>query len=117
METISKYGIRYRFANTLGNLTIHGFKQFQDEFSTPSDHFNVLIDPVYLQMNVLDPRSRDEILATDYKYHKDEIHQAVVAEYCDKQLQDFKRFTVEFARRRNLTLDAFPEHFKQWILE
>lgn len=117
IETINRYHIRYRFANTLGNLTIHGFKQFQDEFGTPDDHFNVLIDPVYLQMNVLDERSRDQVLATDYKYHKDEIHQAVVAEYSPKQLHDFKRFAVEFARRRNLTLDVFPEHFKQWILE
>lgn len=117
METINKYKIKYRFATTLGNLTIHGFKKFQDEFGTPNDHFNVLIDPLYLQMNVLDPQSKDDVLATTYKYHSDEIHQAVSAETDPAHVHQFKQFVTEFAKRRNLSFNAFPEHFTKWILE
>jgi hypothetical protein len=117
LEIVKQHRIKYRFAVAISNLNIHGFKQFQDEFATENDYFNVLVDPVFLAPSVIDPASRDAILATRYKYYEQEIHQSVMATYTDEQLTHAKQFVPEFARRRNLSLDVFPNTFKQWILE
>jgi MoaA/NifB/PqqE/SkfB family radical SAM enzyme len=117
LEIVKQHRIKYRFAVAISNLNIHGFKQFQDEFATPDDYFNVLVDPVFLAPSVIDPASRDAILATKYKYYEQQIHQSVMATYTDQQLSHARQFVPEFARRRNLSLDVFPETFKKWILE
>jgi wyosine [tRNA(Phe)-imidazoG37] synthetase (radical SAM superfamily) len=117
LEIVKKHKIKYKFAVAISNLNIHGFKQFQDEFATEDDYFNVLVDPVFLAPSVIDPAARDAVLATSYKYYEQEIHQSVMAEYTNEQLTHFKQFVPEFARRRDLSLDVFPETFKKWILE
>lgn len=117
LDTIRKYGIKYKFANTICNLTVHGFKEFQDEFGTEDDYFNILIDPLYLAPSLLDPASRDKILGTTFKYHTEKIHQAVNATHTAKHIAQCKAFIVEFAKRRNLSLDIYPESFKLWIQE
>jgi sulfatase maturation enzyme AslB (radical SAM superfamily) len=117
LEIIAKYGIKYRFAITVSNLNIHGLKQFQDELATTDDYLNILVDPVFLSPHVLDPKSRDDILATNFKYNKKEIHQALLVESTDEQVQHLKTFLPEFVKRRNLSFDVFPESFTKWILE
>lgn len=116
LKTVQRYGLQYRFGIALSNLNIHDFKRFQDELGTNDDYFNILVDPVYLSPCVLDPESKDRILSTSFTHYEREIHQAVSAEYTDEQLTHFRQFVVEFARRKNLTLDIFPESFKKWIL-
>jgi len=115
LDTIRKYGIKYKFANTICNLTVHGFKEFQDEFGTEEDYFNILIDPLYLAPSLLDPASRVKILETTFKYHTDKIHQAVSATHTEEHIAQCKSFILEFAKRRNLSLDIYPESFKLWI--
>lgn len=115
LEIIKKYNINYKFAYALSNVNIHGFKQFQDEFATDSDYFNILVDPAFLSPVILDTESKQRILDTNYKWHEKEIHQAVSANYTDEQYNHFREFIIEFSKRRNLTLDVFPESFVKWI--
>jgi MoaA/NifB/PqqE/SkfB family radical SAM enzyme len=117
LKIIQQHGVKYRYGITLSNLNIHDFKRFQDELATDDDYFNVLVDPVFLSPGLVDPETKERILATSFKYNEKEIHQAVSAGYTDEQYKHFKQYVVEFAKRRNLTLDIFPESFKKWILE
>lgn len=117
LKTIQRHGLKYRYSITLSNLNVHDFKHFQDELGTDDDYFNILVDPVYLSPCVLDLESKDRILSTSFKYNENEIHRAVSAEYTDEQVAHFKQFVTEFVRRKNLTLDTFPESFKKWIIE
>lgn len=117
IEVIKAHGINYKFAYTISNLNIHGFKEFQDTFATPNDYFNVLVDPVYLSPGLIDPESKERILNTKFIKHENEIHQAVSASYTNEQFQHFKQFLPEFARRRDLSLDIFPKSFLKWIRE
>ena len=115
LETIQSHNIKYKFGITISNLNVHGFKEFQDEYGTPNDYFNVLVDPAYLSPSLLDDASRDAILSTSYKYNQEEIHKSVSAGYTEEQLANFRQFVLEFAKRRNLSFDIFPESFSAWI--
>lgn len=115
LDIIKKYNINYKFAYALSNVNIHGFKEFQDMFATESDYFNVLVDPVFLSPGLLDPESKQRILNTSYKRYEKEIHRAVSANYTEQQYTHFQEFLFEFVKRRNLSLNIFPESFIKWI--
>jgi len=115
LRTIERYKIKYRFSLTISNLTVLGYKEFQDTYGTDNDFFNVLVDPTYLCTNVIDERSRDIVNSTDYKYHGNEIKQAINVDYSDEQKSRLQEYLPEYARRRNLSLDVFPDHFRNWV--
>jgi hypothetical protein len=73
--------------------------------------------PLYLRTNILDQESKDRINAIEFKYRNDEIKAALNAPVDDEHYKMLKQFLPEFARRRNLTLDIFPESFIKWVLE
>jgi len=117
LNAISKRGLKYKFASVVSNVTVHGFKEFQDNFSTSDDYLNVCVYPLYLRTNILDQESKDRINAIEFKYRNDEIKAALNAPVDDEHYKMLKQFLPEFARRRNLTLDIFPESFIKWVLE
>lgn len=105
----------YRFCSVLSNLTVHGFDQFQQEYSTSRDLINLCNDPEYLSASVLDAESKTALSQIQYKYHDQIIKQALAVDSTPKQQQILKKYLLEFARRRNLSLAVFPDSFITWI--
>ena len=105
----------YRFCNVLSNLTVHGFEQFQTEFGTGHDVIQVCNDPDYLNANVIDANSKSAFLAHTYKYHDREIKQTVGIPHTAEQEQNFKKYVTEFAKRRGLSMEIFPDNFVTWF--
>lgn len=105
----------YRFCSVLSNLTVHGFDKFQQEYSTDRDLLNPCNDPEYLSASVLDTETKTQLMQTQYKYHDQIIKQTLNIASTDTQQAQLKKYLLEFAQRRNLSLSIFPENFISWI--
>lgn len=115
LNTVIKYKFKYRFSSTLSNTTIHGFKEFQNEFATPDDFINIVIDPTYQATHIIDEASKNSLLQLDYKYHDSEIKQSLGSISSQADIDNFKEYIVKFSTYRNLSLDIFPVSFTKWI--
>ena len=107
----------YRFCSVLSNLTVHGFDKFQQEYSTDNDLLNPCNDPEYLSASVVDPESKMLLNQIEYKYHDREIKETLAVESTAEQKTKLKHYLTEFARRRSISLEVFPENFISWINE
>lgn len=105
----------YRFCSVLSNLTVHGFDQFQQEYSTDRDLLNPCNDPEYLSASVLDDASKTQLSQIQYKYHDQTIKQTLAIASTHQQQVILKKYLLEFAQRRNLSLTVFPDSFINWI--
>ena len=105
----------YRFCSVLSNLTVHGFDQFQKEYSTDKDLLNPCNDPGYLSASVLDEESKASLNQIQYKYHDQIIKETLAITGTTEQQTNLKKYLMEFARRRNLSLAIFPDSFINWI--
>lgn len=105
----------YRFCSVLSNLTVHGFDKFQQEYSTNRDLLNPCNDPEYLSASVLDAASKAALSQIQYKYHDQIIKQTLNIASTQEQKIVLKKYLLEFAQRRNLSLAVFPDSFIHWI--
>ena len=117
---LKEAGFNIQYISTITNITSFGLLKFYDMYS---DEHNISYNPVtdrnFLQPNVLDDQSKQKLIESikdrlDIPFFK-QLHQSVIQPYTDSQKQDLKKFLVEFARRRTLSLDIFPKHFLDWL--
>jgi hypothetical protein len=97
---------KYNFRSVISNLTIHGYQQFIQEFGTGNDAVNLCTDPDYLSAHVMDDASK-ELLTT--------FTDTVSVKYTNQQKENLKMYLIEFAKRRNLSLDVLPPTFVTWL--
>lgn len=105
----------YRFCSVLSNLTIHGLDAFQQDYATDKDLLNPCNDPEYLSASVLDSASKIDLNQIQYKYHDQIIKQTLAIAGTSQQQTQLKKYLLEFAQRRNLSLAVFPDSFINWI--
>lgn len=115
VDTIHNSNRSYRFSSTLNNLTIHGFDKFQKEFDIEDNRLQLLTSPEYLSMNVIDKISQSAILKHNYIKFDTEIKKIASQPYNLEQKVKLKIYLIEFARRRSLSLNVFPESFLHWL--
>jgi organic radical activating enzyme len=117
-ELVKKKKINYKFSCTLSNLTIHGFKEFQDKFWTENSNIQFVTDPSYLSMNVLDEKSKELINQITYQDNEIDlsIKQSLEINSTSEQKDKLKIFLSEFAKRRQLDLSVFPQNFINWSM-
>jgi len=117
LNLLIEQGFKIIFGVVLSNLTIHGLVDFVNAHGDSID-YTFCNDPTYLQINVLDSDTVDQlakqISASDIAI-KDEIIKALYVPNTRKQQENCATFLKEFARRRNLNLDIFPESMLQWL--
>ena len=107
------------FNAVITNLNSFGIAEFYDSFSDDRIVYGPVTDRPFLQPNVLDDTSKKKLLdsikhRTNNPFFK-QLHDSAIQPHTDQQRQDLKRFLVEFARRRNLSLAIFPKHFLDWL--
>lgn len=115
IDSIKQRGIPYRFSITMSNLTIFGYKEFEDRFGNESNTMQFCNDPDYLSVAVLDPKSVEILASENYKYNNTLINSALRIGHSLEQKSKFVIFLKEYARRRNLSMDIFPRSFIDWI--
>lgn len=117
LETIKQMGIPYKFNAVVSNTTVFGLMDFINEFNESDIEFNACTDPDFLSVNVLDDASKQVLLESlPTTNTKLTTILTTLKEPCTlKQQQEAGIFITEFARRRNLSVNIFPESFIKWI--
>jgi sulfatase maturation enzyme AslB (radical SAM superfamily) len=119
LEVIKQSGIPFKFAATVSNITLFGLSDFINVFGDYEIMFNTCNDPEFLSINVLDNDSKHNLieLLTNSKVKIPDIIKGMNVPCSHQQKQEAAIFIKEFASRRNLSLDIFPESFIEWINE
>ena len=104
-----------KFSSVISNLTIFDFKRFE-EFYLHNDIIpSFCTDPDYLGINVLDNASKDKLQSMNFRTADAEIKRNLAIECTELQRRQACTYIIEYARRRNLSLDIFPKSFTTWL--
>jgi organic radical activating enzyme len=120
LDIIKQSGISYTFNTTVGNLTIFGLPAFFDYIDNCKITYSPCTDPDFLAINVLDPTSKKIILETLNRIPaklQTLISSSIEPDATQIQKLNLKNYLTTFAGRRGLSLDIFPNSFKQWIYD
>lgn len=119
LEVIKQSGIPFKFAATISNITLFGLSDFINAFGDYKIMFNICNDPEFLSINVLDDTSKHKLTKSlaNTKVKIPDIIKGMNVPCSQHQQQETAIFIKEFASRRNLSLDIFPESFIEWINE
>lgn len=115
LDTIKNYEIKFNFNSVLSNLTIFGFKDFINYFNNEEIFIDVCNEPSYLNPTLIDDKSKQIILNTDYGIYTKKVHDLVSPLYDKTQKQFANIFLSKFSERRKLNLEIFPTHFLEWL--
>lgn len=109
------FAVEYR--STVSNLTLFGLADFLRYFEGKKITLVPLVDPIYLRPGVMDAASKQHLTAG--LEHKHETMPHIIDHIMDDndldQKHDLKIYLHEFARRRMLSMDIFPDSFTKWI--
>jgi molybdenum cofactor biosynthesis enzyme MoaA len=118
LHELEQQGFNFYFSMVLSNLTIFGLLDFVRKFSNKKFEYQFCTVPDFLNVNVLDDISKENLILqiqnSDLNY-KDSLIRTLSQSCSYQQKQNFAVYIKEFARRRNLSLDIYPEHFCSWI--
>lgn len=118
LNELETQGFNYHFSSVLSNLTIFGFVEFATKFFDKKIKYQFCGVPDFLNVNVLDDTSKNILnnaLQDSNISFKDDICASMSQPCTEQQRKDLSVYVQEFARRRNLSLDIYPEHFRSWI--
>jgi len=115
---IQKHKIKYSFNSTLTNLTLFGLVDFVKYVGNADMRFGLCNDPKFLSIHIMDDNSKDIIYNSINQLPL--AAQNIIKNSLDiipdtYERADLKNYLIEFAKRRELTLDIFPKTFIEWL--
>lgn len=116
LKLIDKLGFDYQFCSVISNTTVQGFRQFLDWCGDRRVIINPCSDPDYQSASVLDDETKKIVNSCKYDRYDDIVKQCINAESNDRQVIQFQQYIKEFAKRRALSFDAFPQSFQKWLI-
>lgn len=109
-------GLEIEFHMVITNFTVHDLGNFLEWGKAHPMHWSSCTDPVYLSPYVLDTDTRYRVLQQNLPPDLKDYLESVFAVPCtEKHRTQSRDYTTEFARRRNLDLDIFPNSFINWL--
>lgn len=114
LNTLKQSNLHIEFSSTISNLTVFGlvdFAEFLGDIPATYLHCN---DPDFLSVHVLDPESKQHVLKQADLLPKSVVD-AIAETPTQMQVDNFKKYINEFAARRNLKFDMFPNSLVSWI--
>lgn len=115
LKIVEELGFDYQFCSVISNTTVQGFRQFLDWCGDRKIIINPCSDPEYQSASVLDDETKELVNSCKYDRYDDIVKQCINADTNDYQVSQFKQYIREFAKRRALSFDAFPQSFQKWI--
>lgn len=119
LEILQKNNISVLLHSTLSNLTIHGFADFYSMFKNYIIEFDIVHQPTFMPLYVIDNESRKRIIAQfeSIKLPKKElIMKSLDVIPSEQQRQQTSNFLTQFVQRRpTLNLNIFPNSFLKWL--
>ena len=118
LEILKTHGCRVVFRSVVSNTTIFDIVAFKKYLKDYEITYQFCAEPDFLAVNVLDQQIKNELIknlnASDISI-KDQIIQALEQPYTDQQKSQFRQYLQEFAARRKLSLNIFPDSMIQWL--
>lgn len=116
LKTVQEMKFNYYFSCAIGNLTIHGFNEFQKTHGTGQDHLLFISSPDYLTIDLLDDYSRKQLLDQNFGVFDIEIKTALNNKRkLDDRLEICSSFLSQISKKRNLDLSVFPKSFIEFL--
>ena len=119
LELLKQSKISVMFNSTLSNLTIFGFSEFYNQFKNDHIRTPVVQVPTFMPLYVIDDVSKQRIaddLANTVCDTRDEIIKSLETVPSPEQHAHLQSFLQQFiARRSDLSMDIFPQSFKDWV--
>jgi organic radical activating enzyme len=119
IDLLEQKNIKYVFHSTLSNLTLFGFVDFYNKFSSKIEEYDFVHQPTFMPVYVMDDDSknviREQLSSCDY-INKDKIIQSLNTQPTDIHIKNLRNFLIEFVKRRpDLSIDIFPSSFLKWM--
>jgi molybdenum cofactor biosynthesis enzyme MoaA len=118
LKLLTDSGFPVMFNSVVSNLTVFGIEEFAETFENIPVIYQFCNSPDFLAVNVVDDASKEKLIESIGKSSitiRDEIIQGLSVAPTQEQQQNCARFVKEFARRRNLDLDIFPNTMLEWL--
>jgi organic radical activating enzyme len=121
LNVIQSYSINYAFNTTYSNLTIFDYVKFYKKYEKIEKTLNLVYDPTFMSVNVLDDASKDIIREdiSNSPFKNSEASKSILSvlnKTCtDTQRKNLEVFIKEFCKRRNIKPDFMPDSLKRWL--
>lgn len=118
LKLLTDSGFFVKFNSVVSNLTVFGLAEFAETFKNVPVIYQFCNSPDFLAVNVLDDFSKEKlirILEQGSIPMRNTIIQNILVKPTQEQQQNCAKFVKEFARRRKLDLDIFPNSMLEWL--
>jgi len=121
LSVIKRHSIRHAFLTTYSNLTVLDYVKFYEKYEKIEKYLNLVYDPNFMSINVLDDESKDiikeSILRSSVK--NTEISKSILwalKKTCsNEQRKNLELFVKEFSKRRSVQPSFMPNSLKKWL--
>ena len=118
IELLQKSGIKFRFSTAISNLTVFGLTNFIKYFIDQRIGLVFVNQPNMMAPYVLDADSKQRIMQDIQAlpdHYQTQIAQSIQADPSETQRQQMSEFLNEYAVRRNLNMNIYPQSFLDWL--
>lgn len=118
IELLQKSGIEFRFSTSISNLTVFGLTSFIKYFNDQRIGLVFVNQPNMMAPYVLDANSKQQIMQDIRslpEHYQTQIAQSIQADPSKTQRQQMSEFLKEYAIRRNLDMNIYPQSFLDWL--
>lgn len=118
IELLQKSGIEFRFSTSISNLTVFGLTSFIKYFNDQRIGLVFVNQPSMMAPYVLDADSKQQIMQDIQslpEHYQTQIAQSIQADPSKTQRQQMSEFLKEYAVRRNLDMNIYPQSFLDWL--
>jgi organic radical activating enzyme len=118
IELLQKYRIEFRFSTAISNLTVFGLTSFIKYFNDQRIGLVFVNQPSMMAPYVLDADSKQQIMQDIQslpEHYQTQIAQSIQADPSETQRQQMSEFLKEYAVRRNLDMNIYPQSFLDWL--
>ena len=120
LEILRRNKIKVCFYSTLSNLTLMGFSEFYQYFSSTYEiYISFVYQPSMMSVHVLDPDTKLQIIKSLENFPtsvSSPIIESMRAVPTAEEKLQLKQFLTQYIKRRSdLTLDIYPKSFVNWI--
>lgn len=121
LEIIKRFNIQFSFNTTYSNLTVLDYVKFSERYSQNKKHLNLVHEPEFMRMWVLDDVTKDIILnqikdsSLSNTYNTKMIINFLSKSPSEIDRKNLEYFVKEFCKRRNIQPDFMPDSLKKWL--
>jgi hypothetical protein len=114
---IRKNGFNVRIIATVSNLSSFDIKNFYDLHEKDDIVFNPVSDRNFMNPNVLDEQSKENILSIkSNSSFLNKVKESVGLPYDDNDRKNLAVFLEKFCRIKKLSMEIFPDSFRKWLV-